>query len=225
MSGPRRVRQLLSNAMFRPGQRWWSRAGDPLYTGSIRGRFEVEVQSSEAALAKGGLQAFDQASQQARRICDTDQARPRHLRGRNERKSQWAPCRQAEAESRGGARRKSRGARQAQPELRDDPRPRSTASSAPALVSERRGAPPVAETTPSRYYPATRFRSMPTSRNRSLNSINSGRPRSRAANSDRPSRPDAARVRLVLDDGAVLPRRPAKLLFSDARVDAHTGAG
>ena len=34
--------------------------------------------------------------------------------------------------------------------------------------------------------------------------------------------PDAMKVRLVLDDGAVYPL-PGKLLFSDARVDAHTG--
>jgi membrane fusion protein, multidrug efflux system len=34
--------------------------------------------------------------------------------------------------------------------------------------------------------------------------------------------PDAARVRLVLDDGEVY-RASGKLLFSDARVDAHTG--
>ncbi len=34
--------------------------------------------------------------------------------------------------------------------------------------------------------------------------------------------PDAARVRLVLDDGEVY-RAAGKLLFSDARVDAHTG--
>src|SRR3981189_245987 len=34
--------------------------------------------------------------------------------------------------------------------------------------------------------------------------------------------PDAARVRLVLDDGAVY-ATSGKLLFSDARVDAHTG--
>src|SRR5258708_36718443 len=34
--------------------------------------------------------------------------------------------------------------------------------------------------------------------------------------------PDAARVRLVLDDGAIY-ASPGKLLFSEAKVDAHTG--
>ena len=34
--------------------------------------------------------------------------------------------------------------------------------------------------------------------------------------------PDAAKVRLVLDDGAVYPM-PGKLLFSEAKVDAYTG--
>ena len=34
--------------------------------------------------------------------------------------------------------------------------------------------------------------------------------------------PDAAKVRLVLDDGQLYPL-PGKLLFSDAKVDAHTG--
>jgi len=34
--------------------------------------------------------------------------------------------------------------------------------------------------------------------------------------------PDALKVRLVLDDGAIYPL-PGKLLFSDAKVDAHTG--
>ena len=72
-----RVSGIVIERLFSQGSE--VKAGDPLYRIDPR-PFEVEVQSSEAALAKA-VAAFEQASQQARRICDADQP-ARHLRGR-----------------------------------------------------------------------------------------------------------------------------------------------
>ena len=59
-----RVSGIVIERLFNQGSE--VKAGDPLYRIDPR-PFEVEVQSSEAALAKA-IAAFDQASQQARRI-------------------------------------------------------------------------------------------------------------------------------------------------------------
>ncbi|MDB5575030.1 MAG: efflux transporter periplasmic adaptor subunit, partial [Bradyrhizobium sp.] len=59
-----RVSGIVIERLFNQGSE--VKAGDPLYRIDSR-PFEVEVQSSEAALAKA-VAAFDQASQQARRV-------------------------------------------------------------------------------------------------------------------------------------------------------------
>ena len=165
-----RISGIVTERLFDHGSE--VKAGDPLYRIDPR-PFEVEVQSSEAALAKA-VAAFDQASQQARRIATLTSQK---ATSEAENEKAIGAMRQAEAEVEG---RKAEVARaRLNLELRDDPRPDPAASSARRWSAKARS---WCRTRPIWRRFSSSIRSTPTSRNRSPNSISSGA-RSRAANS------------------------------------------
>src|SRR3979409_1152747 len=185
------------------------KAGDPLYRIDPR-PFEVEVQSSEAALAKA-VAAFDQASQQARRIATLTSQRATS-EAENEKAN--GAMRQAEAEVEG---RKAEVARARLNLSYATIHAPIDGVVGAALVSEgaRAGQEDTTLATIQQLDPIyADFTQSVTELNQLRRSLESG-------DLDRIA-PDAVRVRLVLDDGAVY-AAPGKLLFSDARVDANTG--
>jgi membrane fusion protein, multidrug efflux system len=202
-----RVSGIVIERLF--GQGSEVKAGDPLYRIDPR-PFEVEVQSSEAALAKARA-AFDQASQQARRIATLTSQRA-STEAENEKAI--AAMRQAEAEVEG---RKADVARAQLGLNYATVRAPIDGVVGAALVSE--GALVVQNETNiasiQQLDPIyADFTQSVTELNRLRRSLESGE-------LDRIA-PDAARVRLVLDDGAIY-AATGKLLFSEAKVDAYTG--
>ena len=202
-----RISGIVVERMFSQGSE--VKAGDPLYRIDPR-PFEVEVQSSEAALAKA-VAAFDQASLQARRIALLTSQR---ATSEAENEKAIGAMRQAEAEVEG---RKAEVARAKLNLSYATIRAPIDGVVGAALVSE--GALVVQNETSlatiqqlDRIY--ADFTQSVTELNHLRRSLESGE-------LDRIA-PDAAKVRLVLDDGAVF-GASGKLLFSDARVDAHTG--
>ena len=202
-----RISGIVVERMFSQGSE--VKAGDPLYRIDPR-PFEVEVQSSEAALAKA-VAAFDQASLQARRIALLTSQR---ATSEAENEKAIGAMRQAEAEVEG---RKAEVARAKLNLSYATIRAPIDGVVGAALVSE--GALVVQNETNlatiqqlDRIY--ADFTQSVTELNHLRRSLESGE-------LDRIA-PDAAKVRLVLDDGAVF-GASGKLLFSDARVDAHTG--
>jgi membrane fusion protein (multidrug efflux system) len=186
------------------------KAGDPLYRIDPR-PFEVEVQSSEAALAKA-MAALSQASKQARRIAVLTSQR---ATSEAENEQTTGAMRQAEAEVEG------RKADVARARLNLD----YATIRAPidgivgaALVSE--GALVVQNET-ANLTTIQQLDPIYADFTQSVNELNHLRRALESGDLDRIA-PDAARVRLVLDDGAVY-ATPGKLLFSEAKVDAHTG--
>jgi membrane fusion protein (multidrug efflux system) len=183
------------------------KAGDPLYRIDPR-PFEVEVQSSEAALAKA-VAAFDQAAQQARRIALLTSQRATS-EAENEKAN--GAMRQAEAEVEG---RKAEVARAKLNLGYATVRAPIDGIVGAALVSE--GALVVQNETNlatiQQLDPIyADFTQSVTELNQLKRSLESGELDGIA--------PDVARIRLVLDDGAIY---AGKLLFSDVKVDAHTG--
>jgi membrane fusion protein (multidrug efflux system) len=202
-----RISGIVVERMFSQGSE--VKAGDPLYRIDPR-PFEVEVQSSEAALAKA-VAAFDQALLQARRIALLTSQR---ATSEAENEKAIGAMRQAEAEVEG---RKAEVARAKLNLSYATIRAPIDGVVGAALVSE--GALVVQNETNlatiqqlDRIY--ADFTQSVTELNQLRRSLESGE-------LDRIA-PDAAKVRLVLDDGAVF-GASGKLLFSDARVDAHTG--
>jgi len=202
-----RVSGIVVERLFSQGSE--VKAGDPLYRIDPR-PFEVEVQSSEAALAKA-VAAFDQASQQARRIATLTSQR---ATSEAENEKAIGAMRQAEAEVAG---------RQA-----EVARARLNLSYATigapidgvvgaALVSE--GALVVQNET--NLATIQQLDPIYADFTQSVTELNHLRRSLESGEFDRIA-PDAARVRLVLDDGAVY-AVSGKLLFSEAKVDAHTG--
>jgi len=202
-----RVSGIVVERLFSQGSE--VKAGDPLYRIDPR-PFEVEVQSSEAALAKA-VAAFDQASQQARRIATLTSQR---ATSEAENEKAIGAMRQAEAEVAG---------RQA-----EVARARLNLSYATigapidgvvgaALVSE--GALVVQNET--NLATIQQLDPIYADFTQSVTELNHLRRSLESGELDRIA-PDAARVRLVLDDGAVY-AVSGKLLFSEAKVDAHTG--
>jgi membrane fusion protein, multidrug efflux system len=202
-----RVSGIVTERMFSQGSE--VKAGDPLYRIDPR-PFEVEVQSSEAALAKA-VAAFDQASQQARRVSVLTSQR---ATSEAENEKAIGAMRQAEAEVEG---RKA-----------DVARARLNLNYATvhapidgvvgaALVSE--GALAVQNET--NLATIQQLDPIYADFTQSVTELNHLRRAFESGELDRIA-PDAARVRLVLDDGAVYPSA-GKLLFSEAKVDAHTG--
>ncbi len=186
------------------------RAGDPLYRIDPR-PFDVELQSNEAALARAKA-ALEQASLQARRVATLfgQRAMPEA-----ENEKAIAALKQAEADVEG------RKADVARAKLNLD----YATIRAPidgivgaALVSE--GA-LVVQNEAASLATIQQLDPIYADFTQSVNELNQLRRAFESGDLDRIA-PDAMKVRLVLDDGAVYPQ-PGKLLFSDAKVDAHTG--
>jgi membrane fusion protein (multidrug efflux system) len=183
------------------------KAGDPLYRIDPR-PFEVEVQSSEAALAKA-VAAFDQAAQQARRIALLTSQRATS-EAENERAN--GAMRQAEAEVEG---RKAEVARAKLNLGYATVRAPIDGIVGAALVSE--GALVVQNET--NLATIQQLDPIYADFTQSVTELNQLRRSLESGELDRIA-PDVARIRLVLDDGAIY---AGKLLLSDAKVDAHTG--
>jgi membrane fusion protein (multidrug efflux system) len=202
-----RVSGIVVERMFSQGSE--VKAGDPLYRIDPR-PFEVEVQSTEAALAKA-VAAFDQAAQQARRIALLTSQRATS-EAENEKAN--GAMRQAEAEVEG---RKAEVARARLNLNYATVRAPIDGVVGAALVSE--GALVVQNET--NLATIQQLDPIYADFTQSVTELNHLRRSLESGELDRIA-PDAARVRLVLDDGGVY-AAAGKLLFSDARVDAHTG--
>ena len=203
-----RVSGIVVQRLFNQGSE--VKAGDTLYKIDPR-PFEVEVQSTEAALARAKA-VLEQAGQHANRIATltSQRAAPE---AKNE--EAIASLRQAEADLAG------RKADVARAKLNLD----YATIRAPidgivgaALVSE--GALVVQNETAS-LATIQQLDPIYADFTQSVTELNHLRRAFETGELDRIS-PDAMKVRLVLDDGARYPL-VGKLLFSDAKVDAHTG--
>jgi membrane fusion protein, multidrug efflux system len=203
-----RVSGIVIRRMFSQGSE--VTAGDPLYQIDPR-PFEVEVQSSDAALARAKA-VLEQASQHARRIATLTAQR---TAPEAENEKAIAAERQAAADVEG------RKADVARAKLNLD----YATIRAPidgvvgaALVSE--GALVVQNETAGL---ATIQQLDPVYADftQSVGELIQLRHAFESGDLDRIA-PDALKVRLILDDGAVYPTA-GKLLFSEAKVDAHTG--
>jgi membrane fusion protein (multidrug efflux system) len=203
-----RVSGIIVRRMFSQGSE--VKSGDPLYQIDPK-PFEVEVQSNEAALAKARA-VLDQASQHARRIATLTSQK---TAPEAENEKAIASQRQAEADVEG------RQADVARAKLNLDYATirapiggvvGAALASEGALVvqNETAGLATVQQLDP--IY--ADFTQSVTELNRLRKAFESG-------DLDRIA-PDALKVRLVLDDGSVYPIS-GKLLFSEAKVDAHTG--
>jgi membrane fusion protein (multidrug efflux system) len=168
------------------------------------------VQSSEASLAKA-VAAFDQATQQARRIATLTSQR---ATSEAENEKAHGGMRQAEAEVEG---RKAEVARARLNLSYATIRAPIDGVVGAALVSE--GALAVQNDT--KLATIQQLDPIYADFTQSVTELNHLRRSLDSGELDRIA-PDMARVRLVLDDGAVY-AAAGKLLFSDARVDAHTG--
>jgi membrane fusion protein (multidrug efflux system) len=203
-----RVSGIIVERLFSQGSE--VKAGDPLYRIDPR-PFEVEVQSSEAALARARA-ALEQATQHANRIATltSQRAAPE---ARNE--EAVAALRQAEADVAG------RKADVARAKLNLDYatiRAPISGIVGAALVSE--GA-LVVQNDAASLATIQQLDPIYADFTQSITELNHLRRAFETGELDRIA-PDAMKVRLVLDDGDLYPL-PGKLLFSDARVDAHTG--
>jgi len=203
-----RVSGIVVERSFNQGSE--VKAGDPLYKIDSR-PFEVEVQSTEAALARAKA-ALEQASLQARRVATlfSQRAMPEA-----ENEKAIAALRQAEADVEG------RKADVARAKLNLD----YATIRAPidgivgaALVSE--GA-LVVQNEAASLATIQQLDPIYADFTQSVTELNQLRRAFESGDLDRIA-PDAMKVRLVLDNGAAYPE-PGKLLFSDAKVDAHTG--
>lgn len=203
-----RVSGIIVQRLFSQGSE--VKAGDPLYRIDPR-PFEVDVQSSEAALARA-IAVLDQATQQARRVATlfSQRAMPEA-----ENEKAIGAQRQAEADV------EARKADLARAKLNLD----FATIRAPidgivgaALVSE--GALVVQNDTAS-LATIQQLDPIYADFQQSVTELNQLRRAFETGELDRIAS-DAVKVRLLLDDGADY-RFPGKLLFSDAKVDAHTG--
>ena len=202
-----RVSGIVIERMFSQGSE--VKAGDPLYRIDPR-PFEVEVQSNDAVLAKA-MAALDQASQQARRVSLLTSQR---AISEAENEKTTGAMRQAEAEVEG------RKADVARARLNLD----YATLRAPidgvvgaALVSE--GALVVQNET--NLATIQQLDPIYADFTQSVTELNQLRRALDSGELDRIA-PHAAKVRLLLDDGSIY-ATPGKLLFSEAKVDAHTG--
>lgn len=203
-----RVSGIVVERLFHQGSE--VKAGEPLYRIDPR-PFEVELQSTEAALARARA-TLDQASLHARRIATltSQRAAPE---ARNE--EAVSAERQAAADVEG------RKADVARARLNLD----YATIRAPihgivgaALASE--GALVVQNETAS-LATIRQLDPIYADFTQSVTELNQLRRAFESGDLDRIA-PDAMKVRLVLDDGQLYPL-PGKLLFSDAKVDSHTG--
>jgi membrane fusion protein (multidrug efflux system) len=203
-----RVSGIVIERAFHQGSE--VKAGDPLYR-IDPAPFEVELQASEAALAKAEA-AYDQAAQHAKRISTLTSQRA-VSEAENERAI--GAMRQAEAEIGG------RKADLARARLNLD----YATIRAPidgivgaALVSE--GA-LVVQNENTNLATIQQLDPIYADFTQSVTEMNKLRREFDSGDLDQIA-PDAARVRLVLDDGSIYPLA-GKLLFSESKVDAFTG--
>jgi membrane fusion protein (multidrug efflux system) len=203
-----RVSGIVVERLFSQGSE--VKAGDPLYKIDPR-PFEVEVQSTEAALARAKA-TLEQATQHARRVATLTSQR---AAPEAENEKAVSAERQAAADVEG------RKADVARARLNLD----YATIRAPidgivgaALASE--GALVVQNETAS-LATIQQLDPIYADFTQSVTELNQLRRAFESGDLDRIA-PDAAKVRLVLDDGQLYPLS-GKLLFSDAKVDAHTG--
>jgi membrane fusion protein, multidrug efflux system len=203
-----RVSGIVVERLFHQGSE--VKAGEPLYKIDPR-PFEVELQSTEAALARAKA-TLDQATQHARRIATltSQNAAPQ---AKNEEA--------ASAERQAAADVEGRKADVARARLNLD----YATIRAPidgivgaALATE--GALVVQNETTS-LATIQQLDPIYADFTQSVTELNQLRRALESGDLDRIAR-DAAKVRLVLDDGSIYPL-PGKLLFSEAKVDAYTG--
>lgn len=202
-----RVSGIVVERLFHQGSE--VKAGDPLYRIDPR-PFEVEVSANQAALAKAEA-ALMQAKQQAHRIAmlTSQRAAPEA-----ENEKAIAAERQAQAEVEG------RKADLARAKLHLDyatVRAPIDGVVGAALVSE--GALVVQNET--NLATIQQLDPIYADFTQSVNELNQLRRAFESGDLERIA-PDAAKVRLVLDDNSIYPLN-GKLLFSDAKVDANTG--
>ena len=203
-----RVSGIVVERLFHQGSE--VKAGDPLYRIDPR-PFEVELQSNDAALARAGA-VLEQASQHAHRIATLTSQR---AAPEAENEKAIAALRQAKADVEG------RKADVARAKLNLDYatiRAPIAGIVGAAHVSE--GALVVQNETGS-LATIQQLDQIYADFTQSVTELNHLRRAFESGELDRIS-PDAMKVRLVLDDGAVYPPT-GKLLFSEAKVDAHTG--
>lgn len=202
-----RVSGIVVERLFHQGSE--VKAGDPLYRIDPR-PFEVEVSANEAALAKAEA-ALMQAKQQAHRIATLTSQR---AAPEAENEKAIAAERQAQAEVEG------RKADLARAKLNLDyatVRAPIDGVVGAALVSE--GALAVQNET--NLATIQQLDPIYADFTQSVNELNQLRRAFESGDLERIA-PDAAKVRLVLDDNTIYPLN-GKLLFSDAKVDANTG--
>ncbi|WP_342724576.1 efflux RND transporter periplasmic adaptor subunit [Bradyrhizobium sp. B097] len=203
-----RVSGIVVNRMFHQGSE--VKTGDPLYQIDPR-PFEVEVQSTEAALSRAKA-VLEQTSLQARRIATLTNQR---ATSEAENEKAIANLKQAEADVQG------READVARAKLNLD----YATIRAPidgiigaAVISE--GA-LVVQNDAASLATIQQLDPIYADFQQSVTEMNQLRRAFESGDLDR-IEADAMKVRLVLDDGSIYPL-PGKLLFSDAKVDAHTG--
>ncbi|WP_456752247.1 efflux RND transporter periplasmic adaptor subunit [Bradyrhizobium sp. USDA 4461] len=203
-----RVSGIVVNRMFHQGSE--VKVGDPLYQIDPR-PFEVELQSTEAALARAKA-VLEQTALQARRIATLTNQRATS-EAENERAI--ANLKQAEADVQG------READVARAKLNLDYatiRAPIDGTIGAAVISE--GA-LVVQNDPTSLATIQQLDPIYADFQQSVTEMNQLRRAFESGDLDRIA-PDAMKVRLVLDDGSIYPL-PGKLLFSDAKVDAYTG--
>ncbi|MGY3487259.1 membrane fusion protein (multidrug efflux system) [Bradyrhizobium sp. USDA 4011] len=203
-----RVSGIVVNRMFHQGSE--VKVGDPLYQIDPR-PFEVELQSTEAALARAKA-VLEQTSLQARRIATLTNQR---ATSEAENEKAIANLKQAEADVQG------READVARAKLNLD----YATIRAPidgiigaAVISE--GA-LVVQNDAASLATIQQLDPIYADFQQSVTEMNQLRRAYESGDLDR-IEADAMKVRLVLDDGSIYPL-PGKLLFSDAKVDAYTG--
>lgn len=203
-----RVSGIVVNRMFHQGSE--VKVGDPLYQIDPR-PFEVELQSTEAALARAKA-VLEQTSLQARRIATLTNQR---ATSEAENEKAIANLKQAEADVQG------READVARAKLNLDYatiRAPIDGTIGAAVISE--GA-LVVQNDAASLATIQQLDPIYADFQQSVTEMNQLRRALESGDLDRIA-PDAMKVRLVLDDGSIYPL-PGKLLFSDAKVDAHTG--
>jgi membrane fusion protein (multidrug efflux system) len=186
------------------------KAGDPLYRIDPK-PFEVELQAAEAALDKATA-AFDLAAQHARRIATLTSQR-----AAPEAENEKAVAAQRQAEAEVGSRKADVARAKLNLDYATIRAPISGIVGA-ALASE--GALVVQNDTTS-LATIQQLDPIYAYLTQSVSEMSRLRRAFESGDLDRIS-PDAAKVRLLLDDGSVYPL-PGKLLFSESKVDAYTG--
>ncbi len=203
-----RVSGIVVERLFHQGSE--VKAGDPLYRIDPK-PFQVELHSSEAALAKA-VAAYDLAAQHARRIATLTSQK---AVSEAENEKAIGAMRQAEAEI--GGRKADVARARLNLDYATIRAPISGIIGA-ALVSE--GA-LVVQNEAANLATIQQLDPIYADFTQSVSEMNSLRRAFDSGDLDRIA-PDAAKVRLVLDDGAIYPL-PGKLLFSESKVDAFTG--